>query len=185
MKHKAGVVLLVAALSLGGGARLHGQTAERLGPSSIFFSSVALQGFSVPGLTDEGEYVNLGVGIDPFQTDGASCAFGLHWLFPFNPFDIAASRIGFSVDLTIGRFFRHPLGALFVRKVSLAPMIGLAGYVQPASPGSPMLLVSCQPLRFFSGDGYYSAAAVDIAFDANLQYRGWGLRLFDFTYFIH
>jgi len=184
MKHRGFVALFVAALALGGGDRLYGQAAGRLGPSNIFYSSVALQGFSAPGLADEGEYVNLGVGIDPFQTAGASCAFGLHWLFPFNPFNIAASRIGLSVDLTIGRFLQHPLNALFMRKVSLAPMVSLSGYIQPASAGSPMLLVTCQPLRFFSGDGYYSAAAVDIAFDAGLQYRGWGFRLFDFTYFI-
>ncbi|MCE5255412.1 MAG: hypothetical protein LLF89_01030 [Spirochaetaceae bacterium] len=192
MRSRFSAVLLIASLTLYGASAVFAQTVspdkatdDGIGPSQIVFTSIALQGFSAPGLLADGEYLNLGIGIDPFQTEFASPALGLHWLFPFNPLDIEDSRIGLSLDLTIGRFLGHPLGRLFVRKTSLSPMLSLAGYASLGTAASPLLMLSCQPLRFFSGDGYYSAAAIDIAFDSSLQYRGWGIRLFDFTHFIH
>lgn len=172
---------------------------DRLGPSRTLFYSVTLQGYAAPDLLPDAEYVNFGLGIDPVQSPFVSAALGLHWLLPFNPWEFDASYLGLSFDVTFGRYLAHPFGKLFVRRVSLAPMVSFGAYVQPfgakaaqggagaaqGGAGKEMFLFSCQPLRFFSGDGYYTMGAFDIVLDGHLKYGGWGVRLFDFSYFFY
>ena len=165
---------------------------DRLGPSRTLFYSVTLQGYAAPDLLLDAEYLNFGLGIDPVQSPFVSAALGLHWLLPFNPWEFDASYLGLSCDVTFGRYLEHPFGKLFVRRVSLAPMVSLGAYVQPfgekagqSGAGKEIFLISCQPLRFFSGDGYYTMGAFDIVLDGHLKYGGWGVRLFDFSYFFY
>ncbi|HOV94549.1 MAG TPA: hypothetical protein PK759_07000 [Spirochaetales bacterium] len=165
---------------------------DRLGPSRTLFYSVTLQGYAAPDLLLDAEYLNFGLGIDPVQSPFVSAALGLHWLLPFNPWEFDASYLGLSCDVTFGRYLAHPFGKLFVRRVSLAPMVSFGAYVQPfgekagqSGAGKEIFLISCQPLRFFSGDGYYTMGAFDIVLDGHLKYGGWGVRLFDFSYFFY
>lgn len=148
-----------------------------------FYYSVSLGGYS-SGLFSDAEYSDLSLSVRTPGTGNMKPALTAHWLVPVNPLSIGDSLAGLSCDLTLFHLKRHPFSRLSMRNTTLAPMTGIAVFVPVADPGEVHFAVSFYPVRLFSGDMYFSAGAFSIVLDKSLSFEGWGMKLFEISYFL-
>jgi len=148
-----------------------------------YYYSVSMEGFSSP-LFSAAEYTDFSASIEFASREEMNPAFSMHYLLPANPLSIGDSLAGLSIDLTLFYLGDHPLAWMSPRKTSLAPQLSVAAYVPIADLGNPRYTVSLSPFRLFAGYGYFSVGAFSLVLDPSFTVRGWGLRLFNFSYLV-
>ncbi len=158
---------------------------------------VALAGFSSPYLP-AGEITDLSLTLEPEQPGRFRPFLGVHLFLPADPYASGQVRIGagagFAYRSAPARGFRDGTGIgqgpgqgrdgvrIFSRDWVWAPSVGLLGMARFAAPLDPLAVLSLAPIRAFTGDGYYTFLGLDLL-GRGRAFGGWGIRLFEFSYF--
>lgn len=163
------------------------------GSPSCYYS-VTLGGFSSAAFSDAAspaaEYTDFSASIEFAKGKSMNPAISMHYLLPVNPLSFADSQLGIGVDVTLFYAKRHPFSWMSPRTTTLAPLLSAAVYAPIKGTGSTngignlTYILTFTPLRLFSGEGYFSAGALNVVFDSSFSLKGWGARLFEFSYFI-
>lgn len=141
------------------------------------------EGFAdwLPGA--QAEWMGLRVFIDPFQASFLNPSLHTGVLFPLFPLEPASGflQVGLQLSLAGGQARHAQLFGQFVRYEPAVQGFALYAF---GSVRPELYRLSPAWLRFRSGDGAYAFLLPAFYFDEVLRYRGWGLALFDFSYFL-
>jgi hypothetical protein len=159
----------------------------RAGPRSPWTGGIvaSTRGFSVDSAYLPGEYMDLGVFLDPFQLPVMNPSASVRWVLPLFPFAAERSLVSLSLELDLVLIRSHPLRGLLAQASALAPSLGVAWLWNPRlGQFEGGLQLTANLLRLRTGDARYAFMSPELLFDGEYAYAGWGLRLFDFSYFM-
>jgi hypothetical protein len=146
---------------------------------------VSTRGFSEDSSFLPGEYVDLGVFLDPLQLPILNPSASLRWVLPLFPFAPDRSLVSLGVELDLVLFRPHPLQGLIAQASALAPSIGASWLWDPGTGQFQAgMQVTANILRIRTGDARYSFLSPELLLDGDYAIVGWGLHLFDFSYFM-
>lgn len=161
---------------------------EYRGPGPFWWggSYVASRGFASGSGLGEGEFLDLGLFIEPFQSRFLSPALAAGALLPLFPFEPAGARLWVGVDLVLFSLRRHPFAVLVDQTSWLCPSLGaywLAPAFGAAGGDGGLVTFSAAPLRLRTGDARYSLLAPELVSRGGGAVS-WGLRVFELWYFL-
>jgi hypothetical protein len=148
-----------------------------------YYYSVSLCGYASPGFSSA-EYAEFSASVASARTAPAAIALSMRFSLPLNPFSLAGSLAGLSVDLTPFKLLSHPFAWMSPRQTALAPLISFAAMAPVADLKDLWYVATLSPLRLYSGDGYFAAGALELVLSGDFAVRGWGIRLLEFSYFV-
>lgn len=146
-------------------------------------------GFSLGNLgwtsgTDTGEIGQVSLYIDPLQGNFLSPSLYLDMGAPLFPPAPDRFSWGGRLFVTLFTWKDHP-GARFLDQRNWYSPAAAAGITIPGSdPGALQYLGEIHPWRIRTGDGTYSFFPLVVAWDGDFRYTRWGIRLFEFSYFL-
>jgi hypothetical protein len=162
-------------------------TAAAAGPRTPWTGGIvaSTRGFSEDSAFLPGEYMDLGLFLDPFQLQAMNPSASLRWVLPLFPFDAHRSLVSLGVELDLVLIRHHPLRVLLAQASAMAPSLGAAWLWNPRLgqfEGGVQLTANL--LRLRTGDARYAFLSPELLLDGEFSVSGWGLRLFDFSYFM-
>ena len=143
------------------------------------------RGFSEDSGHPPGEYLDLGLFLDPFQFGFLNPSASLRLVLPLFPFGPERSMAAFGIDLDLVSLRFHSLRGLLDQASALSP--GLAAswtFGLPEGILAGELILTARVLRLKTGDARYSFLSPELILGEGFAVSGWGLRLFDFAYFM-
>jgi len=148
-------------------------------------SVVAVRGFSESTGMPAGEYSDLGLFVEPFRLVFLNPSASVRWLTPVFPFRPGSSMVEFGVDIDLFGFRNHPLKGIMQQESALGPALAASWAFEPfRGISSGTLCLTAHALRLRTGDARYNLLSPELLFDSGLDLSGWGLRLFEFSYFL-
>lgn len=148
-------------------------------------SVVSTRGFSDDSGFPAGEYANLGLFIDPFQHGFLNPSASIRWLTSLFPFHPETSMIEFGVDIDLFSFRNHPLKGIMYQNSALGPALAASWAFSPSQGiASGDLFLTVHILRLRTGDARYNLLSPELLLRGGHELAGWGLRLFEFSYFL-
>jgi hypothetical protein len=146
---------------------------------------VSTRGFSADSAFLPGEYFDLGVFLDPLQLPVLNPSASLHWILPLFPFAPGRSLVALGLELDLVLIRPHPLQGLLAQATALAPSMGIAWLWDPqAGAFQDGMQLTANLLRLRTGDARYAFLSPELLLDGDFSISGWGLHLFDFSYFM-
>ncbi len=143
------------------------------------------RGFSADSAFLPGEYVDLGVFLDPFQLPVMNPSASVRWVLPMFPFDPGRSLLSLGLELDLVLIRSHPLKGLLAQASALAPSLGVAWLWNPRlGQFEGGMQLTANLLRLRTGDARYAFLSPELLLDGDYAFAGWGLHLFDFSYFM-
>jgi len=148
-------------------------------------SVVSARGFSESTGMPAGEYCDLGLFVEPFRLGFLNPSASVRFLTPLFPFRPGSSMVGLGLDVDLFSLRNHPLGGIMAQESALGPALAVSWAFEPSRGLAPgILCVTAHVLRLRTGDARYSLLSPELVFEGGRELTGWGLRLFEFSYFL-
>jgi hypothetical protein len=143
------------------------------------------RGFSGSSEHLPGEYLDLGVFLDPFQRSFLNPSASMRMVLPLFPLDTGRAMVALGLDLDLLSFRNHPLRSITAQTSALSPALAAAWSfrIRDGFLGGDLYLTA-HLLRLRTGDASYSFLSPELILDAGFTMTGWGLRLYDFSFFL-
>lgn len=147
----------------------------------VLFST---KGFSEDSSHAAGEYLDLGLFVDPFDFAVLRPSASLRLIVPLFPFDAGRIEGAAGLDLELFGLRKHPLRAIMAQASAYAPALSAARSFSFVEPLSGEWAVGAHPIRLRTGDARYSFLSPELRFGPGFEPAGWSLKLFEFSYLI-
>lgn|GEM_PF-3177753 len=148
-------------------------------------SVVSVRGFSEDSGLPAGEYFDLGLFVEPFRLKFLNPSASVRSLIPQFPFRPGSSMIEFGVDIDLFSLRDHPLKGIMRQESALGPALAASWAFEPSRGiAAGTLCLTAHALRLRTGDARYNLLSPELLLDSGLNPSGWGLRLFEFSYFL-
>ncbi len=132
-----------------------------------------------------GEYFDLGLFVEPFRLKFLNPSASVRSLIPVFPFRPGSSMVELGVDIDLFSLRNHPLKGIMRQESALGPALAASWAFEPfRGISSGTLCLTAHVLRLRTGDARYNLLSPELLFDSGLDLSGWGLRLFEFSYFL-
>ncbi len=143
------------------------------------------RGFSASSEHLPGEYLDLGIFLDPFQRSFLNPSASMRMVLPLFPLDTGRAMVALGLDLDLLSFRNHPLRSITAQASALSPALA-ASWSFRIQDGflDGDLYLTAHILRLRTGDASYSLLSPELILDAGFNLTGWGLRLYDFSFFL-
>ncbi|OHD25812.1 MAG: hypothetical protein A2Y38_04975 [Spirochaetes bacterium GWB1_59_5] len=127
----------------------------------------------------------MGVFLDPFQRPFLNPSASMRMIIPLFPLDTGRSMVAVGLDLDLMSFRNHPLRSIMAQTSALSPALAAAwsfrlqdGFLHGD------LYLTAHLLRLRTGDASYSLLSPELILGDGFTLSGWGLRLYDFSFFL-
>lgn len=142
------------------------------------------RGYSEGSAHAAGEYLDLGLFVDPFELAVLRPSASLRLIVPLFPFDAGRIEGAAGLDLELFGLRRHPLRAIMAQASAYAPALSASRSFSFLDPLSGEWAIGAHPIRLRTGDARYSFLAPELLFGPGFEPAGWSLKLFEFSYLI-
>lgn len=143
------------------------------------------RGFSESSGQPPGEYLDLGVFLDPFQRPFLNPSASVRMVIPLFPLDTGRSMVAVGLDLDLMSFRNHPLRSIMAQSSALSPALAAAwSFRLQDGLLHGDLYLAAHLLRLRTGDASYSLLSPELILGDGFTVTGWGLRLYDFSFFL-
>lgn len=155
-------------------------------PGSPWLGGVVIStsGYSDGSAHAAGEYLDLGLFVDPFDLAFLRPSASLRLIVPLFPFDAGRTEGAAGLDLELFSLRRHPLRAIMAQASAYAPALSATRSFSFVDPARGEWAIGAHPIRLRTGDARYSFLAPELLFGPGFEPAGWSLKLFEFSYMI-
>lgn len=155
-------------------------------PDSPWLGGVVLasKGYSVDSAHPAGEYLELGLFVDPLELGFLRPSASIRLTLPLFPFDPGRIDCSVGIDLELFSVRRHPLRPIMAQASAYAPALTAARCFLLSDPASGEWAFGAHPLRLRTGDARYCFLSPALRFGQGFAPAGWSLQLFEFSFLI-
>jgi hypothetical protein len=133
---------------------------------------------------ETGEMGQVSLYLDPLQGDFLSPSLYLDAGVPLFPPALDQFSWGGRLVVTLFTWKNHPGALFFDQKNWYSPALSAGITMSGTGAEEPQYLGEIHLARIRTGDGTYSFFPLVFALDRDFQYIRWGVRIFEFSYFL-